>query len=121
MSIKIGNTISYFLDRHTQPPQTSGMSNVNLSQVTLPTPQPYDRNDSNRQQENFFYVINQILALGKQANWQVPDLQDFLPTTNSVDITELTQAVQDLQFNGQTIDLGAIKLMFDGKTISIAT
>jgi hypothetical protein len=41
---------------------------ISLSGITIPTPQPYDKNDSNRQRENYYYVLNQILAAAKAAN-----------------------------------------------------
>lgn len=49
------------------------MAEFNLTQVTVPTPQPYDANDPTRQVENLCYVALQLLALAKDAEFVVRD------------------------------------------------
>lgn len=97
---------------------------IHFNALTVPTPQPYDKNDGNRQQENFFYVLNQILAQLKTNN-ETKELNPTLSQTVNVDLTDLTQAVQDLAFNGQEINLQDIVtglnliLKFTGRTLNL--
>lgn len=91
---------------------------IQFNLLTIPTPQPYDDKDPHRQQENCYYVLNQILAQLK-ANNETKELNPTLQQTVNVDLTDLVDAVRDLKFNGQTLDLGPIKIIFEGQTISV--
>lgn len=96
---------------------------IQFNQLTLPTPQPYDKNDSNRQQENFFYALNQILAQLK-ANNETKDLNPATNQTVNVNLDDLTQAVKDLAFNGEEINLAgivpglALTIKLSGRTLA---
>lgn len=41
---------------------------ISLSSITIPTPQPYDKTQPERQRENLSYVLLQILQEAKAAN-----------------------------------------------------
>lgn len=88
------------------------MSTFNLSSVTIPTPQPYDDKEPTRQLENLSYVLLQMFDQAKQAGFTFNDA--------TVDVSGIEQAVQDLKYNGQVIDLGPIKIFLTGKTVSLS-
>ena len=88
------------------------MAYINLSTLSIPTPQPYSKNDATRNNENFYYVMLQVLDLLKSAAFKVPDKDEA--------VTETVKALQDLQFNGQVLDLGPLQITFTGKTISVS-
>lgn len=62
---------------------------ISLENITIPTPAAYDSADPTKQSENFFYVLNQILATAKTAEEPI-----------TVNTAPLVQAVKDLMFNG---------------------
>jgi hypothetical protein len=105
---------------------------IQFNQLTIPTPEPYDRSASTKQQENFYYVLNQIMAqlkINNETKTLNLDLTTLINTianlhltaNMSVDLTDLTNAVKDLAFNGQAINLSGllpglhVKLEFTGR------
>jgi hypothetical protein len=80
---------------------------IHFNQLTIPTPQPFERSAPSQQQENFFYVLNQILGQLK-ANNETKELNPTATQTVNVDLADLTQAVKDLAFNGQMLDLSGL-------------
>jgi hypothetical protein len=75
---------------------------IPLTTITIPTPQPYDEKDPERQRENYFYVWLQILQAAKTAGESV----SLNPSTSlSIDLSDLVQAVKDLAFNGYEFSL----------------
>jgi hypothetical protein len=74
------------------------MATVNFTNLTIPTPQPYDKNDGQRQQENFFYVLNQLLVLMKAAGFQL----------NDVDLSNIKTAIQGITLTGGVPDLTTV-------------
>lgn len=74
------------------------MATMSFANLTVPTPQPYDRNDANRQQEGFFYALNQMLALMKAAGFQV----------NDVDLPNITTAIRGIGLTVNPPDLSAL-------------
>jgi hypothetical protein len=89
---------------------------ASLQNITIPTPEPYDDKDPTRQQENYYYVYLQLLQAAKTAGEQV----SFNPSTAlSVDLSDLTAAVQSLAFNNEEFRLGALTIRFCGKVVTI--
>jgi hypothetical protein len=41
------------------------MATIALNQLTIPTPEPYSKNEPSKQLENVCYVLLQILIVGK--------------------------------------------------------
>jgi hypothetical protein len=72
-----------------------------LTTVTIPTPEPYDASNPDKQRENLCYVVLQILLAAKTNNESV-----------SLDTDALT-------FNGQVLDLGFLRVTMDGKVTSL--
>jgi hypothetical protein len=93
------------------------MSTFNLSAVTIPTPEPYDKKDPQKQLENLSYVLLQIISTAKLAGFTFNDAQGGL----SVDVSGLEGAIRDLKYNEQVLDLGVARLQFLGKTVSMIT
>lgn len=91
------------------------MSTFDLSQVTIPTPQPYDNKDANKQRENLCYVLLQVVSQAKQAGFTLTDTQVSL----TVDVTGIEDALRDLKYNSEVLDLGPIKIYLTGKTLSL--
>jgi hypothetical protein len=100
------------------------MATINLSQLTIPTPQPYDKKDEQCQQENFFYVLNQLLVLMKVAGFQVNDtnlpniktaIQGIGLTVNPPDLSAMTQQITtvNLKLDGLTEKLTALVEVFE--------
>ncbi len=91
---------------------------IPLTSITIPTPQPYDAKDPTRQQEDYYYVWLQILQAAKTAGESV----SLNPSTSlNVDLADLVQAVQDLAFTGEKIEMPALGLTLArlGKTLAI--
>lgn len=89
---------------------------IPLTNITVPTPEPYSKNDPSRNQENLAYVQLQIYEAAKTAGESV----SFNPSTSlSVDLAELIAAIEALQHNGQVFDFGQFRIFFDGKTATI--
>lgn len=83
------------------------MANVLFSSLTVPTPEPYDSGNPNKQRENFFYVLNQAIVLGKNEGWELPGPLEFW------------QALNDLQFQGVILDGGGVKILMTRKNTVI--
>lgn len=83
---------------------------IPLTNITIPTPAAYDAVDPTKQQENFYYVLNQILTAAKTAE-------------ESIDVNQsaLTDAVADLTFSGERLEIPALGLMLQklGKSLAI--
>lgn len=92
---------------------------INSAQITVPTPGPYDSTDPDKQRENLAYVALQLCSLAKQAGVKLTYTDDATPVGLRLDGVAL--AVRDLQYNDQVIDLGALKIIFSGRTVSIET
>lgn len=115
------------------------MAYITLSAVTIPTPAPYDSHDDQKQQENLAYVQLQICQALKDASFRIPDAQEVtrlvqeLQTLNTnltniktaidgitlnvspTDLTDITQAIKDLQYNDNVIDFGVFRIELRGK------
>lgn len=83
------------------------MASVNLSAITVPTPEPYDDKDPQRQAENLCYVLNQLLAAGKAAGWAIPDPADVLA------------AIEALPFQNFEISFGDVAIRLGPKTATV--
>lgn len=114
------------------------MAYITLTGVTIPTPAPYYDKDPLKQQENLAYVQLQICQQLQAASFRIPDAQEVtrlvqeLQTLNTnltaiktaidgitlnvtpQDLTDLIQAVQNLQFNDQELDFGFLKVHLRG-------
>jgi hypothetical protein len=94
---------------------------IPLTTITIPTPQPYSKQEDTRNTENYYYVWLQILQAAKDAGETVT----LNPSTAlTVDLAELVQAVKDLHFNGEEIsfplpDGPEITLKFTRRTSSL--
>lgn len=89
------------------------MGYINLNTITVPTPQAYSKTDGTRNTENFYYVMLQILDLLKSAGFKIPDKDETDTAT--------VNALVDLMYNGETLDLGPLKITFTGKQITVLT
>jgi hypothetical protein len=114
------------------------MAVINLANLTIPTPQPYDKKEPQQQMENLCYVLLQLFVLGKAAGVVLDD-QRLLAITTAINgisltggsaadlttvnaqLTALVEAVNDLTFTGEKIEIPALglKLIKSGKVISI--
>lgn len=89
---------------------------IPLTNITIPTPEPFDKQAATRNQENYYYVYLQLLQAAKTAGESVT----FNPSTAlSMDLSAVVQALHDLQFNGQIFDFGGLRLKFEGKASGI--
>lgn len=98
------------------------MAEIEFSLLTVPTPEPYDKKDERRQEENFYYVLNQLFVLAKNAGFVLSDeVTNPTPPGGDIDINldGVEQAIRDLQFIGTLLDLGHIKVIKTGKTGSV--
>jgi hypothetical protein len=93
-------------------------STLTFSTITVPTPEPYDEQHADRQRENCYYVVNQLLAQ-LHANNATVDLEPVLQALLDVDLTDLIQAVQDLAFTGTSIELPGFHVKRIGSAITI--
>lgn len=93
------------------------MAAIDLSTITIPSPQAYASDEPTRNQENYHNVLLQMLTQAK-ANSEPYELGAETASL-TVDLSALITAVQDLKFNGQEIDLGVIRIILDGQTLSV--
>ena len=104
---------------------------VNLSTITFPTPEPFDKTQPEKQRENMAFVMLQVLEAFKQQNPTIDiDIVQALTTITTAinvlsaitgDNSDLVQAVKDLKFNNVTFSYGNAKWCFDGRTLSKLT
>lgn len=92
------------------------MATIDLSLLTIPIPEPYDKNTPTKQQENFFYIVNQILDLMKQESFTIFDSQE--PNVN-ISTAGIKEAIESLQWNDATIDLGPFRIILSSRTIQL--
>lgn len=104
------------------------MADINVSGITVPTPEPFDKTQPERQRENLAYVALQFFTLAKDAGFVIPDktgLQSMFDSVNmSIQVSSLDgveQAIKDLKFNSVTFTLGNASFVFDGKTLTHLT
>jgi len=93
---------------------------VDLTQLTIPTPEPFDKTQPERQRENLAYVGMQILSLFKQAGVTISS--KIVDGSMTIDVDGLTQAVNDLQFQGIILDSNGTQIYLtrkSGGTITI--
>ena len=121
------------------------MATFAFSGLTIPTPQPYDSHDDNRQRENLCYVLLQVFLLAKSTGMSIDDqglinlhvdlfnitekLEDLVGVGGGSSgdwlslferLEQLIQAVQDLRFNNITLDFGKFKIMLTGQNLEYA-
>lgn len=84
-----------------------------LGAITIPTPEVYDPEFPHRNQENFYRSMLQILQQLSAISFEIADSEE---TEKNI----LVSAIQDLKFNGETLDLGPLQITFTGKTISVS-
>lgn len=95
------------------------MANISLNQLTVPTPQPYSKNEPTRNQENVCFCCLQLLQLAKDANFTLTDT--LTVNVGGLELTGVENAIKDLKFNSITIDMGAWQFLFDGKSPTLIT
>jgi hypothetical protein len=110
------------------------MAEMTLSGVTFPAPAPYNDKDPTKQLENLCYVLLQVLHIAQGAGFKFGDVDKLTKngldiktaidgislSVSPTDLTDLIAAIKDLQYNGETLDLGPLKITFTGKTISVS-
>lgn len=80
------------------------MATINFSSLTIPTPASYSETDPEKQRENLAYVCLQLL--------QQLNSDDVI-----LDI-DVIQSLKDLQFNHIVFDLGTMRIILDGRTVT---
>lgn len=93
---------------------------ITSAQITVPTPEPYDSADPDKQRENLAYVALQLCSLAKQAGVKLTYTDDDV-TPVGLRLDGVALAARDLQYNDQVIDLGAFKIILSGRTVSLGT
>lgn len=71
------------------------MATIALSQLTIPMPEPYQKNDASKQLENLCYVLLQMLVIGK-ANGAILDDQRLPNIKTAIQGMSLTVTPADL-------------------------
>jgi hypothetical protein len=71
------------------------MATIAFSSLTIPTPEPYSKNEPSKQLENLCYVLLQMLALGK-TNGVVLDDQRLPAIKTAIQGIGLTVNAPDL-------------------------
>jgi len=81
------------------------MATILLSQLTIPTPEPYQKNEPTKQLENVCYVLLQMLVIGKTSGMILDDqrlpaiktaIQNLSLTVNPADLTTINQQLTAL-------------------------
>lgn len=84
------------------------MAVLSCANLTLPLPAPYDVKDSQKQQENFFYALNQLLMQAKTAGFKIPDKDEITLLTDKIDHLVTAINTLDVSITGTTVDLTAL-------------
>ena len=96
---------------------------IDLSTITIPTPEPYQKNEPDQQRENLAFVVLQVIETIKQQNpifdvdivQAIKDLQ-----LQTAPMSEIVQAIKDLQFQTAHITVGEIlDIQVSRKTLSV--
>ena len=97
------------------------MATIDLADVLIQTPQPYNASQPTRNQEIAALIFIQIVDLFKQEGPQLDlppkvevDLNNAVVLVNKLE--EILLALKDLRFNGQVLDLGFLKIVLTNKT-----
>ena len=80
------------------------MAEFNLTQITIPTPQPYEKNNDNRQRENLCYVLLQMLAQAKSAGFVFREYQPA-SVCMTADLSGVETKLDELKWNTILLDL----------------
>lgn len=103
------------------------MADISLETTTIPTPEPFDKTQPEKQRENLAYVLLQMLSAGKSAGFTIPDKDELSAIFSSIQISAdistvnldgVEQAIRDLRFNSVTLTIGNMQWQFDGKVIT---
>lgn len=81
---------------------------ISLNNIQIPTPAPYNDKDPNAQRENYFYVVNQILAEAKAQGVTWEELNNSGTMTFSSESIE--ELLRDLSYQEQVQDFGPYRL-----------
>ena len=73
---------------------------MTLTDITIPTPAAYDSADPHKQRENLCYVFLQLLTKMQTAGTDI----------------DLVGAVSALQFNGESLDFGDVRLTLSNRS-----
>jgi hypothetical protein len=92
---------------------------LDFSQLTIPTPEPYDGGAKDKQRENLAYVVLQLIALAKQSGVKLTYTDVDTPPTTGLRLDGIELATKELIWNGQTIDLGPFKIILHNRAILI--
>lgn len=93
------------------------MAEFGLTQLTIPTPQPYDDKDPTQQLENLCYVALQLLGLAKSAGFVVRENQ---ATVLDVSLAGVETKLDELKWNTILLDvwpLGKIYGQYHGPAV----
>lgn len=101
------------------------MAFIDLSTVSVPTPQPYNDKAPTQNSENFYFAALQILQSLQAASFKVGDKDQANTIANAItnlslsvppaDMTALTQAVKDLKLTDAVIDFGFCRVYLSGQ------
>ncbi len=78
------------------------MAEFGLTQLTIPTPQPYNDKKPTQQLENLCYVALQMIAQAKQAGFVIRENQ---ATVLDVNLTGVETKLEELKWNTVVLDL----------------
>jgi hypothetical protein len=78
------------------------MHTIDFDTITKPTPAAYDAADPTKQQENFYYRLNQVF--------------DQLSGTMDIDLAEHLSA---LSVEGTALELPGLKIVRSGRVVSL--
>jgi len=92
---------------------------LDLSLITVPTPEPYLKNEPDRQRENLAYVGLQLLAQAKQQGVKVTYTDVDEGDTIGLQLDGTAQATRDLQWQNQTFDLGPLKIIVSNRIMGV--
>jgi len=91
---------------------------INFANVTIPTPQPFDKNQPEQNRENMAYIVAQILQELKTNGFTLT-----FPETSTVTgdlttlLTQIKEALDALKYNDEVIELGNLLIHHKGVTI----
>jgi len=96
---------------------------IEFTGLTLPTEEPFDKAQPEKQRENLAYVCLQIIRKLKQYQFtlKVPEESVVTGDTGTL-LTEIRDNIADLKFNGESVTYSTedakITIDFLGKTIT---
>lgn len=86
---------------------------ISLANIQIPQPGPYDDKEPNKQRENYYFVLNQILTEAKAQGVSWEELNSS--GTMSFSSTSIEELLRDIVYQEKVFDFGPYRIALVNK------